>query len=95
MSLKSLLLKVVFVCAIFVVSFFILSQFANDTPKHSKVSQISPTSKSENIEKSDDSAYISGRGDRWDAVVNDVYDEVGEEAGLSQKEIDAMLRAME
>lgn len=95
MFLKSFLIKAICICVVFSVSFFILSQVDNDVPKRSTVNQTSSTSKSEKVEASDDSSYVSGKGDRWDAVVNDVYDEVGEDAGLSQKEIDAMLRAME
>lgn len=95
MSLKSFLIKAIFICAVFSISFFILSQFENDVPKRSVANQVGSVSKVEKVETSNDSSYVSGKGDRWDAVINDVYDDVGKEAGSSKKEIDAMLRALE
>ena len=95
MSLKSFLIKAVFICAVFSISFFILSQVENDVPKRSVANQVGSVSKVDKVEISDDSSYTSGKGDRWDAVINDVYDDVGKEAGVSKKKIDAMLRSLE
>lgn len=43
----------------------------------------------------DDSSYISGKGSAWDEEVNDIYDEYGEDVGLTPEEIDAAMRAIE
>lgn len=41
------------------------------------------------------SYYYSGKGNDWDEQVNDIYNEYGEDAGMSAAEIDAAMRAME
>lgn len=52
----------------------------------------SSSSKSSTSTKSD---YHSGKGSEWDKQVNDIADEYGDDMGLSDEEIDAMMRAME
>lgn len=44
---------------------------------------------------SSSSSYYSGKGSDWDEQVNDIYNEYGEDAGMSAAEIDAAMRAME
>ncbi len=56
------------------------------------------TYSSNNLEKSSTSTksdYHSGKGSEWDKQVNDIADEYGDDMGLSDVEIDAMMRAME
>lgn len=39
--------------------------------------------------------YHSGKGSAWDEQVNEIYNEYGEDIGMSAAEIDAAMRAME
>lgn len=66
-----------------VIVFFILIGLLGDTSSTSSNS------------KSDSNYYYSGKGSAWDEQVNDIYNEYGEDVGMSAAEIDAAMRAME
>lgn len=66
-----------------VIVFFVLIGLLGDTSSTSSNS------------KSDSNYYYSGKGSDWDEQVNDIYNEYGEDAGMSAAEIDAAMRAME
>ncbi|WP_303917182.1 hypothetical protein [Subdoligranulum variabile] len=53
------------------------------------------TSSTSNNSTSSSNYYQSGKGSDWDEQVNDIYNEYGEDAGMSAAEIDAAMRAME
>lgn len=69
--------------------FFILIGMLGDS---SSTSGNSYTSSNSN---SNSDYYYSGKGSAWDEQVNDIYNEYGEDAGMSAEEIDAAMRAME
>nr|WP_317401420.1 hypothetical protein [uncultured Gemmiger sp.] len=72
-----------------VIVFFILIGMLGDS---SSTSGNSYTSSNSN---SNSDYYYSGKGSAWDEQVNDIYNEYGEDAGMSAEEIDAAMRAME
>lgn len=72
-----------------IIVFFILIGMLGDS---SSTSGNSYTSSNSN---SNSDYYYSGKGSAWDEQVNDIYNEYGEDVGMSAAEIDAAMRAME
>lgn len=72
-----------------IIVFFVLIGLLGDASSTSGNSSASGNS------NSNSDYYYSGKGSDWDEQVNDIYDEYGEEVGMSKEEIDAAMRAME
>lgn len=83
----------IFVAVIAMVVVFVAC--SSESTSTSSYSSNKSYSSNNNYSDDDSDYYYSGKGSAWDEQVNDIYNEYGDDVGMSAEEIDAAMRAME
>lgn len=86
-------LACIFIAVIAIV--FIFVSCSSGSTSTSSYSSNKSYSSDNSYSDNDSDYYYSGKGSAWDEQVNDIYNEYGDDVGMSAEEIDAAMRAME